>query len=376
MIKGLIPSVSKKFKNQSEKDILSVHVDILSHARGVTLPLNDYEEKIEEKNVQKKYEDFFESAKCGNFRMFVDNQKSVKTFINDVNEDGQSLLYVSAMHGHYPIVQWLVYHGADVNFQDKKNGNSPLHVASILVHVSVVRFLVMSHGCQKDILNKYGETPSQCVAEMEKQMRLAFEQMEMDKLWVEYEEIQRFIHDPLNTNFNRFNMRYEEVIALGGYGDRDTAFKAFHDKKWANHSFEMRWELVMDFKKMGNDLNRNYRHLKDKAYLNDPNEWARALIYVYTMETPLYSRMNMDLRSDSESTPFKSYINALEGALRSLQSGMNGCKKDPRISIDKGTVFYRFSWMSDDAIRCFEKDIDKRRFFQHLQVREGTGHSV
>ena len=93
---------------------------------------------------------------------------------------------------------------------------------------------------------------------------------------------------------------------------------------WEGHSFKMRWELVMEFKGMGDDFNTIYLHLRKKASLNDPNEWASALIYAYTMETRLYKRMNMDLLSDAKWTPFKSYINALDGALLSLRDALNG----------------------------------------------------
>ena len=120
----------------------------ISYARAFNLLFTESENEFEEKEKD-KIEDFFRSAKSGNFSTFVDKDKLVKTFIHDLNENGESLLYLSAMHGHFQIVQWLVYHGANVNFQVKNDGNSALHIASIHGHVSVVRFLVMLKECKK-----------------------------------------------------------------------------------------------------------------------------------------------------------------------------------------------------------------------------------
>ena len=270
-----------------------------------------------------------------------------------------------------------------------------LHMASIHGHVSVVRRLVMSHECRKDLLNKSRKTAIQEAGYLEKMTILKLkkakrkketfemamdeaktneerrdlfepnrkaiqEYRDLDELVKKYQEIRRFINDPVPIDLSRFDMIYEEFNAFDGSWENGTGFKAFYDKKWANGSFKMRWELVLDFKKMGNDFNQIYRHLSEKASLNDPNEWAWALIYVYTMDSLLYSRMNMDLLSDAKWTPFKSYPNALDGALRALQHGLNGFKRDPRISIDPGTLLYRFSLMCDDHIRILKRAIGKK----------------
>ena len=115
-------------------------------------------------------------------------------------------------------------------------------------------------------------------------------------------------------------------------------------------------ELVHEFQTMGTHFNTIYLHLKEKTSLNDPNEWASALIRVYTMEKSLYERMKMSFLSDSKWIYLKLYLNALEAALLSFQNGMNGCKEDPRICIHKGTVLYRFAWLSDDSIRRFKNE--------------------
>ena len=72
------------------------------------------------------------------------------------------------------------------------------------------------------------------------------------------------------------------------------------------------------------------------------------MIYVYTLHTPLYGRMNMDLRAENKLTEFKSYLNALTGALYSQMV-------DPRIMARDGTVVYRSAKLTDDQINCFRE---------------------
>ena len=188
------------------------------------------------------------SAKSGDLSIFIGRDTWVDSFINKFNKNGESRLYVSAMHGHYPIVHWSIFRGADVNFQVKKDGNSPLHIASIHGHVSLVRFLVTSRECQKDLVNKSGKTAIQEAGYLEKMTILKLkkaknskEKIEMamddaktddeisdlleksqkanqefqklDELVKKNQEIQRSLKDPFPANFSRFNMLYEEMKA-------------------------------------------------------------------------------------------------------------------------------------------------------------------
>ena len=76
------------------------------------------------------------------------------------------------------------------------------------------------------------------------------------------------------------------------------------------------------------------------------------------METSLYSRMNMDLLIENELSPFKWYLNSLDGALSWMKDDRHEIyEKDPRMKVEKGTVLYRTANLSVDHIRCFKNKI-------------------
>ena len=125
-----------------------------------------------------------------------------ETRVNDLNKNGESLSYLSAMHGHYPIVHWLIFQGSDVNFQVKNDGNSLLHMASTHGHISVARRLVTSFGCQKDLLNQSGKTAFQEAGSLEKNKILALKKRDLK--WhsshVSHKSTKKF-NDSLMTRF-------------------------------------------------------------------------------------------------------------------------------------------------------------------------------
>ena len=57
--------------------------------------------------------DLFKAAERGDSHIFIGQKKPEDTAVNDLNENGEYLLYISAMHGHYPIVHsWPRFCGA------------------------------------------------------------------------------------------------------------------------------------------------------------------------------------------------------------------------------------------------------------------------
>jgi len=62
-------------------------------------------------------------------------------------------LHKSAENGHFRIVEFLYYHGADINIKDIQ-GKTPLHYASSLGHVDIVEFLIVN-GSKIDPIDEY-----------------------------------------------------------------------------------------------------------------------------------------------------------------------------------------------------------------------------
>ena len=153
--KGIDTICFKTTQNSHRKKSIINSSEIGPNGRGVNLPFIEMENESVEKRKERSLnsllaffsetlgEHLFEAAQSGDLNVFIGQDDWEDTRINDLNENGESFLYLSAMHGHYPIVQWLIYHGADLNFQIKTDGNSALHMAAIHGNVSVVRFLVI-----------------------------------------------------------------------------------------------------------------------------------------------------------------------------------------------------------------------------------------
>ena len=247
-----------------------------------------------------------------------------------MNKEEHSLLYVAARNGHLGVVQWLVVNGADMDLQCKYSQSTPLHAAAFYGHASVVRYIVTAE-CRKDIVNKYGST--------------AAKEAKTD-------EIRRCIERPTRGGAGRFTVKKDEVPAFDLDTKKSYSKVPFKDDEWIVKSFENRFKMVMQFKKMGDDFKKVFAHLKKEAETGDRKKWAIALVYVYTLQTPLYGRMNVDLLVENELTQFKWYLNALTGALRLLSAF-----EDPRVNVDAGTVLYRSAHLSVDQIDSFKKCI-------------------
>ena len=65
-----------------------------------------------------------------------------KNSINNLDEEGFSLLHLNAKDGNTEIVQKLIEDGADIEIKDKKNGSTPLLWACQNGHTHVVKTLL------------------------------------------------------------------------------------------------------------------------------------------------------------------------------------------------------------------------------------------
>ena len=67
---------------------------------------------------------------------------SFKDSINNLDEEGFSLLHLNAKGGNADNVQKLIEDGADIEIKDKKNGSTPLLWACQNGHANVVKILL------------------------------------------------------------------------------------------------------------------------------------------------------------------------------------------------------------------------------------------
>ena len=74
----------------------------------IYLKMNDDEKTQGEENL-------WIAAREGDLSEFVDNQ--IEFNLDEMNEEGHSLLYVAARNGHLSIVQWIVTNGAEIDLQ-------------------------------------------------------------------------------------------------------------------------------------------------------------------------------------------------------------------------------------------------------------------
>ena len=70
----------------------------------------------------------------------------LKDIINNLDEEGFSLLHWNAKEGIAEIVQKLIHKGADVEIKDKENGSTPLLWACQNGHLNVVKILLQNNA--------------------------------------------------------------------------------------------------------------------------------------------------------------------------------------------------------------------------------------
>ena len=81
----------------------------------------------------------------------------LKDIINNLDEDGFSLLHLNAKEGNAENVKKLIDRGANIEIKDKQHTSSPLLWALQNGHSKVVDILLQS-GADKKAMNFYGTT--------------------------------------------------------------------------------------------------------------------------------------------------------------------------------------------------------------------------
>lgn len=193
------------------------------------------------------------------------------------------------------------------------NGSSPLHAASYYGHESVVEVLVLA-GADRSLRNMYELTPAD-----EAKTR----------------HIRDFITNPRRPiSAKRFSdLPSFEVCTIDSCKTLWTFENRFH-------SFS-RAEVVASVEGASPQLAARL----SVAINSDDTAWNAAIIHVYTMEAPLYKRMNLDIASANKLTTLIPYAKHLDQALNTLPQH------------DTGPCF-RGAALTDDQIASY-REIDR-----------------
>lgn len=105
--------------------------------------------------MSNKNDDIFNAVRKGDTGKLMKFIK-VGGNINVVNEDGNTLLTLAAINGHYECVEMLLAAGANVNVRNKF-GDTPLIYAAYEGHKECVRLLIEA-GADITIKNNDGDT--------------------------------------------------------------------------------------------------------------------------------------------------------------------------------------------------------------------------
>lgn len=96
----------------------------------------------------------FDLCKEGN----LDKLKSSITNVDEVDENGMTMLMWACDRGQLEIVRYLVERGADLNKQDS-DGQTCLHYAVSCEHLDIVRFLIGLKGIDRNLEDSDGQKP-------------------------------------------------------------------------------------------------------------------------------------------------------------------------------------------------------------------------
>ena len=86
-------------------------------------------------------------------RFLLANGESMES----MNDDGNFALGTACFHGHWQLCQFLIEHGADVNFVPPDTGETPLHSALVKPnspHFDLVIRLLLGNGANPNVATK------------------------------------------------------------------------------------------------------------------------------------------------------------------------------------------------------------------------------
>ena len=99
---------------------------------------------------------FLDAADDGDVFMVVDMVEAGMPV--DIDDGGVTTLSAAAYYNRTDVVRCLLDKGANVNKQNRNDGETALHVASYYNYTDVMRML-LQHGARKDIKDNSGITP-------------------------------------------------------------------------------------------------------------------------------------------------------------------------------------------------------------------------
>jgi len=108
--------------------------------------------------------------------------------INDFDEEGVSIFEMAITYGNIEMVTYMIEHGIDVNFTQRRSRFSPLMAATCYGRVEVAKLLI-DNGAKKDAIDSKGISVIDFARKMNKKSILKL---------LDYDE-----HAPKNTGYAR-----------------------------------------------------------------------------------------------------------------------------------------------------------------------------
>ena len=243
--------------------------------------------------------------------------------------------YNAARDGKYEIILDLIpKHNVDVN-RVGPNNNTPLHIAAMNGHGAIVQLLV-GYGCSRFTKNDQGSTP----AELAKTTK-----------------IKNLILYPKRGSTERFAVEWQDVAPFRG--DHMVIMTQWSDGHWLGYNDPEDKDVRIKVAKELSEIYHEFGEQAKKLIKASDLEWYKAMIKMYTAETPLYKRMNKDIAAMNKLTKFKFYARELHKALCYIEQKEN--------KIWKGFC-YRSLKLSEDKVKLFEKKSKGGRYDNLIEL--------
>eukprot|EP01084_Bolivina_argentea_P130252 229947_1 len=262
----------------------------------------------------------------GNYQWFTENQIDISS-IDKKDGSGRTALYSASKKGHLNVVMHLVLKGADINLKGAK-GSTPLHSAAFCGHGTIVQFLV-GYGCDRNIKNQYGLTAAdEAKDDKIKKMILYPERGSTERFKIRKRNCPAFLSDSMSL------IGPNALNAFGfDFSKRDSREKLIKEMTGDYKSYALQLKAI---------IGRNII------------SWHKKIVYLYTLESPLYKQMNADLAAVNKLSKHKIYANALSDALDFLRwsEGLEWKKH-----------CYRSVHLNKDQIKSFETAVNGKGEF-------------
>ena len=102
---------------------------------------NSSKQKVEKKSTQQNFDEYYDAALTGDFKIIEEFVSKKLDIINLPNREGQTFLMLAAFNGHTELCDYLIKNGAHVEARDK-SGRTALMYASTGPFVTTVKMLL------------------------------------------------------------------------------------------------------------------------------------------------------------------------------------------------------------------------------------------